>query len=395
MVQCKWCGYSLQPGMIACSSCGTAVPTSEDSTPGQFFQRQDAPAQPQQPFPGAWPSQQPLYLAGQAPAVEPPAYFSAPSPQASFANAQAQQPASAYYAQQSTPVIQPPPPQRRPPLSRGATITYAALALLALVSGLTLILYSAVFHPAQLHQQATATAIAQMNLAVSQTALANAQASATAIAITNATATAQALATAQAVATATALQNIYTQATNGTPVINDPLAGDNYNWDIGNTNDGGGCYFSGGAFHASVRTKNFFLPCIAHATNFSNFAYQVSMTFTHGNSGGIAFRVNANQQNGYLFNVTLGGIYGIFIIKNNQTSADLTSGQSAAINTRPNAANLLTIVARGNNIFMYVNKQFVTSITDGTYAAGQIGVFASDDTVASDVAFTKAEVWKL
>lgn len=365
MVQCKWCGYSLQPGMIACPSCGTPVPTTENSTPGQIFQ-----------------------------GVEPPAYFSAPAPQAPFANAQAQQSAPAYYTQQSTPVM-PPPQQRRPPLSRGATITYAALALLALVSGLLLILYSAVIHPAQLHQQATATAVAQMNLAASQTALANAQASATAIAITNATATAQALATAQAVATATALQNIYTQATNGAPIINDPLAGDNYNWDIGNTNDGGGCFFSGNAFHASVRTKGFFLPCIAHATNFSNFAYQVSMTFTHGNSGGIAFRINAGQQNGYLFNVTLAGIYGIFIIKNNQASATLTSGQSPVINTRPNAANLLTIVARGNNIFMYVNKQFVTSVTDGTYTAGQIGVFASDDSVASDVAFTKAEVWKL
>jgi hypothetical protein len=136
------------------------------------------------------------------------------------------------------------------------------------------------------------------------------------------------------------------------------------------------------------------MTCIAHATNFSNFAYQVSMIFAHGNSGGIALRINANQQNGYLFNVTLGGDYGIFIIKNN-ASTTLTSGQSAAINTRPNAANLLTIVARGNNIFMYVNKQFVTNVTDGTYAAGQIGVFASDDTVASDVAFTKAEVWKL
>jgi hypothetical protein len=349
--------------MIACPSCGTAVPTSETGTPGQIFRE-----------------------------VEPPAYFSAPSPQVQYANAQAQQPTSTFYAQQSTSVM-PQPQQRRPPLSRGATITYAALALLALVSGLTLILYSAVIRPAQLHQQATATAIAQMNLAASQTALANAQASATAIAITNATATAQALATAQAVATATALQNIYTQATNGAPVINDPLAGDNYNWDIGNTNDGGGCFFSGGAIHASVRTKGFFLPCIAHATNFSNFAYQVSMTFIHGNSGGIAFRVN--QQNGYLFGVSSGGIYGVLVIKNNQASTPLTSGQSVAINTRPNAANLLTIVARGDNIFMYVNKQFVTSVTDGTYTAGQIGIFASDDTVASDVAFTNAEVWKL
>ena len=373
MAQCTWCGYFLRPGMIACPSCGTAIPTSENSAPAQIFQGLDAPT------------------LADGPSVESPSYFSAPTPQAPYANAQAQQPSTAYYVQAPAPVM--PPPQSRPPLSRGATITYTVLALLALVSGLTLILYSGVIHPAQLHQQATATAIAQMNLAASQTALANAQASATAIAITNATATAQALATAQAVATATALQNIYTQATGGSPVINDPLAVDNYNWDIGNTTDGGGCFFSGGAFHASVRTKGFFLPCIAHATNFNNFAFQISMTLVHGNSGGIAFRVN--QQNGYLFGVSLGGIYGVLVVKNNQTSTPLTSGQSTAINTRPNAANLLTIVARGNNIFMYINKQFVTSVTDETYSAGQIGVFASDDTAATDAAFTKAEVWKL
>lgn len=439
MVQCTWCGYFLQPGMIACPSCGTAVPAPEHKMPEQSFQGLDAPtlagdsfmettqirdpyeaasgqdfvydndatqitdygihaahppAQPSQPFPDMQPYQQPLYLAGQPPVVEPLASF---TEQMAFANAQAQQPAYApypQYAQQPAPAMKP-PAQRRSPLSRGATVIYAVLAMLAMLSGVSLILYSAVIHPAQLHQQATATAVARMNLQASQTALANAQGSATAIAVANATSTAIAVATAQAVATATALQNVYTQAVSGTPVINDSLAGDNYNWDIGNTNDGGGCFFSGNAFHASVRTKGFFLPCIAHATNFSNFAFQINMTFAHGNSGGLAFRMNGNQQNGYLFNVTLGGVYGIFIIKNNQAGITLTSGQSAAINTGQNAANMLTIVARGNNIFMYVNKQFIASVSDGTYAAGQIGVFASDDSVASDAAFTKAQVWKL
>jgi hypothetical protein len=119
------------------------------------------------------------------------------------------------------------------------------------------------------------------------------------------------------------------------------------------------------------------------------------MTFTHGNSGGIAFRLNGNGQNGYLFGVTLSGVFGIFIIKNNQTGAALTSGQSTNINTHPNAANLLTIVARGNTIFMYINKQFVASASDDTYTAGHIGVFASDDTVPSDAAFSKVQVWKL
>jgi zinc-ribbon domain len=387
MIQCTWCGYPLQPGVITCPSCGTAVPTSENNKPEQFFQGMDAPTLIDAPLKEWTPG-------GQTPIaqkVEPPSYFSMQPQQMPFANAQTQPLA---YAHQPVPAM-PPSNRRRSRLSRGATIIYTVLALIAMFSGVALILYSAVIHPAQLHQQATATAVAQMNLEASQTALANAQASATAVAVVNATGTAIAIATAQAVATATALQNIYTQATSGAAIINDSLSGDNYNWDIGTTNDGGGCFFSGGAFHASVRTKGFFLPCIAHATNFSNFAFQISMTFAHGNSGGIAFRINANQQNGYLFNVTLGGLYGIFIIKNNQAGTTLTSGQSASINTRQNAANLLTIVARGSNIFMYVNKQFVASVNDSTYAAGQIGVFASDDNMPSESAFTKAQIWKL
>ena len=95
-------------------------------------------------------------------------------------------------------------PRQEPGLSRGRATLLAALALVAMLAGFSLILYSAVIHPAQLHSQATATALAVLNVQASQTARANAQASATAIANDNATATAQALATAQAVATSTA-----------------------------------------------------------------------------------------------------------------------------------------------------------------------------------------------
>src|SRR5947209_11894131 len=103
------------------------------------------------------------------------------------------------------------------PSMRGMTILLIGLALLIMASGFGLIYYSAVYHPAQLHAQATGTAQTMQTAEARATALANAQATGTAVAIANATATAQAQATAEVVATATALQNIYNSATSRTP----------------------------------------------------------------------------------------------------------------------------------------------------------------------------------
>ena len=91
-------------------------------------------------------------------------------------------------------------------------------------SGFGLIYYSTVYHPNQLHVQATATVQTRQTEVAQTTVTANAQATGTAVAIANATATAQAQATAAAVATATALQNIYNSATQGSPVLNDSLS---------------------------------------------------------------------------------------------------------------------------------------------------------------------------
>jgi len=438
MTQCKRCGYLLQPGAFFCPSCGTAISNPADNKPAQPFQAFDAPTLGDGPYletaPAARehvarpsqgdsdesgttqitdyglhalqkPAQPPQMSFSDMQSAQSPAYFPTQPPEIPLMNSEPpaaphavsmpERPVYAPYPQQPV-SSRPPQNQHRSRLSRSATITYMLLALVAMLSGLLLILYSAILHPAQLHQQATATAVAQMNLQVSQTALANAQGSATAIAMANATATAQALATAQAVATTTALQNIYTQGTSGTPALNDPLSGYNgYNWDIGVISGGGGCNFSGGAYHVSIQTKGYFLPCLGQSTSFSNFAYQVTMSFVRGDSGGIVFRANSTSANGYLFGITLSGAYSIVPIKNNSANNPISSDTNSAINTSQHASNLLTVIARGNNLFLYINKHFVVNVTDNTFSSGQIGMFASDDSGPTDVAFTKAEVWRL
>src|SRR2546423_2417917 len=131
-------------------------------------------------------------------------------------------------AQQYSPPQQayPPPfpgPQRRRGLSSGMVILFIVLVLL-IIGGSGLILYTAVIQANQLHAQATATAQANATGTAQANATGTAQAAATATTEANATATAQAQATAHLQATATALQTLFTQATSGTPVLNDPLS---------------------------------------------------------------------------------------------------------------------------------------------------------------------------
>jgi hypothetical protein len=44
---------------------------------------------------------------------------------------------------------------------------------------------------------------------------------------------------------------------------------------------------------------------------------------------------------------------------------------------------------------VYVNKQYLASVTDSTYSMGQIGVTAEDLTNSTEVVFSNAKVWKL
>ena len=297
-----------------------------------------------------------------------------------------------------THVPYPPQPQGRRGLSRSLLALFLILALLLISSGIGLIYYTTVARPAQLHAQATATAQTILTNDAHATTVANTQATGTAIAISNATATVQAQATAQAQATVTALQNIYTQATQGTPALNSSLmAQDSYNWDVNDTVDGGGCGFNGGTYHATLFSKNFYFPCFAHATNFSNFAFQVQVKVNQGDEGGLVFRSNSNTDLAefYLFSIDQAGSYRLEVSKDQTHSTSIVEDTSTAIKTGIGQVNLLTVVAKGSALYLYINKQYVGSASDNSYSSGVLGVFASDVTANTDVSFSNAQVWTL
>ncbi len=440
-MQCPSCGTTIPPGARFCPTCGRRIPDQEalqetvspapapepqiDQTatlpdqPNSPASQQAAPSAPswqtesmvadpqprpapppglqagriapsEQYYAGPGPTSDPYRQAEQRQVVLPP---STPPPQ--------QQPfyGSGQQAEQkqaiSIPSTPPPQQQRRRGLSRGMTILLAALALLLILVGAGLIYYANVYHPAQLHAQATATAQTMQTRAAQATSTSIAQATGTAIAEANATATANAQATAFVVATQTALQNIYTSATTGTPALNDPLtANSGSNWDEDLAQGGGGCSFVGGAYHASLFAKGYYFPCFAENTNFKNFAFQIQMTIVNGDAGGLLFRANSSATKFYAFQIASDGSYFLILVQGPSQNTTLLAGNSPVIKQH-SGQNLVTVIARGSTIYLYVNKQYIGSATDSTYTSGQIGVFAVDHSNPTDVAYSNAQVWNL
>lgn len=283
-------------------------------------------------------------------------------------------------------------PSQRQPLSRPMLLLSTTVALLLMLSGMSLIYYTAIAHPAQLRSQATATVQTILTSNAHSTAIANTQATGTAQAFANATATAQA----QAQATVTALQALYTQVTSGTPALASTLAfQDGVNWDVYSTPDGGGCNFSNGALHASVFTKNYYVPCLAHNSSFTNFAYQVQMTMLEGDEGGLMVRSDDANNHFYVFSIGHDGTYRFYVVKDNNNSLSLVDDTSSIIKTGAGQSNTLTLIAQGATFYLYINQQYVASASDTSFASGEVGVAASDTTNNTDVAFTNAKVWSL
>jgi hypothetical protein len=249
-----------------------------------------------------------------------------------------------------------------------------------------------------------ATAIANAN--ITATAVANAHATATTIARVNATATAASIAH----ATATALANAHATATTSTIAANpnpyppgvgklallDPLSDNRrgFSWSENSTN----CVFTGGAYHVIAPDSRSSAYCTARSTNFVNFAYEVQMKIIKGDIGGIIFRANSTNSNFYLFYVSQTGFYELFLCSGNNCKPIMSPTFSAAINKGLNATNVVAVVATGTIITLYINRQRVASVNNGTFNHGQIGVVASPFATAghpTEVVYNNARAWTL
>lgn len=273
----------------------------------------------------------------------------------------------------------------RPPTSRGSRspmsipsgVIVGAIAVLLILGGVSI--FAFLRGSGGLPIGATPTPQAQLNT----TATVWAHATSTAIAQANVPAT----------ATATALQNIYTQATSGTPALSDPLSQqDSHNWD-----ESANCAFVGGTYHASSSLTDNFFTCTlnAQASNFGDLAFQVHMAIIRGDYGGMYFRTNSTGTDYYTFTVDQSGQYSFDVYKGNNYLKTVSNSSGSAFKKGLNQSNLLTVVARSSNFYLYMNGQFVARWSDASYSAGGIGLLAGDNTHPTEVAFSDLRVWSI
>lgn len=391
-------GYGNERGALILT---IAIVGSEQSTPQTYLSRDsDNPTEFIQSLPPP-------------PPVTPPSIYPASSPQNRDMHYSARE-QQGFYADQTqqarpaTPVYNPQPvqayPQYQPPmgqtparrgLSKGMLALLVVLILL-IIGASGVIFYVTAIQPAQLQAQATSTAQAHSTGTAQANATSTAQVMATNQAQAQATNTAVAQATNQAKATVTALTSIYTQATSGTPAMNDPMVQQDTNqWELDNKTGGGGCAFSNGSYHASMPQAGFFAPCYAQNSSFNNFAFQVQMTILKGDRGGLIFRSDGSSKF-YLFRIDQNGAYNLFLYTNSNSTKNLLEGTAPAIiHTGLNASNTIAVVAKGSTIYLYVNQKYLASTTNSTYSSGSIAVFAEDHTNATEVAFSNVQVWQL
>lgn len=184
-------------------------------------------------------------------------------------------------------------------------------------------------------------------------------------------------------------QSLYNQVTATTPAFSEPLttlnAGD---W---SGPDPAQCSFTSQGLRLNVPSNASSVLCTASASNYNDFAYQVQLKVARG-QGGLVFR--GNSAGVYLLEIDAQQqVFGLVSIAGGNSTANgkiLMSSQSSSINVTPNQTNLLAIIARGNKLYVYINKQFVNSVTDNTSSAGAIGVVCFRDT---DITFSNAQVW--
>ncbi len=306
----------------------------------------------------------------------------------------------------------PPPPRERVSQgpSRGVKVVTTLLALILIAGGVGFIIFAANSQYSEalkaarsFRVSATARGIANARATVTQVRRETAIPLETAQAQIVASATAQALPTVtiqaennNASATATIQNNALAQATTGTPQLDDPLADNSLNnrWDVGYSNNSGtGCNFSNSAYKVQEAVLGMLQPCFADTTNYSNFAYQVTMAMETQGEGGLIFRGNKTQGRYYLFTIDSNSNYA-FAVYNGSQGVILTRGKNAAIMGGIGASNTLAILAQGGSLALFVNQTYIDGVNDTALSAGQVGVAAVDASLPTTINFSDARVWK-
>ncbi len=350
-MQCTSCGTLLPPGASTCPNCGAPVAPPQ-AAPSQPIERTPSfydeyiPFTDQETPPAATPALPPPAL---PPPVEPPPPLATiPYMQTAPPYMQATEAGEELTA---PPIVSPTPPRRMPFLV--LTTAISILSLLVIVVLVFLLIHNA-------------DANSSVQTPKNQFGTSDPQA-------------------------------IYTQVTNKTPTINDVFSSKaTSSWTPSSTTTGS-CIVSGISLHATAPQGGDII-CGSTALNVGNFACQVQITLTTGDSSGLIFRANSTSLQAYVIELTSQGSY---LLGTGQSGATnfkvLAEGNNSAINVGHGPSNLLTIIAQGSMLYVYVNKQFIVSTSDSSSSSGLMGIAGggSITNVAVDATFSHFQVWNL
>jgi serine/threonine protein kinase len=154
------------------------------------------------------------------------------------------------------------------------------------------------------------------------------------------------------------------------------------------------CRFSANGYHVRVEGQDGEQDCLGRETHYEDFVLQVRMTIQRGEGGGLLFRAYSDPRLLYRFSITATGSYALAI----EPGDDGPRGRSTAIKTGYNQENTLTVIARDEQILLYINGQYVDQWRDRQSLSGSIGVCAVRGKHSSrpvDVVFREIKVWVL
>jgi hypothetical protein len=160
------------------------------------------------------------------------------------------------------------------------------------------------------------------------------------------------------------------------------------------------CIYSTGVYRIVEANAGVFFPCDAHG-NFTNFAYEVKMTFVTGSTsrGGMLLR---DGHNGHFYTYDLGpdGSYVLwwYPTGSGSTARQLASGIAANFRKGLGQTNTLAVVADGSTFQLYVNFDNIKTVlipSSMLYTSGDVGLYTFSGGSASQVQYTDARLWSL
>jgi serine/threonine protein kinase len=213
--------------------------------------------------------------------------------------------------------------------------------------------------------------------------------------------------TPNATLTVNAGNQLYKQVTGKSPTFQSSLAEQDANaWRI--TSDAiGTCSFTDGGYSLSMQNppqqKVTDIVCLEQARTFTDFAFQVDMTFANNDDsdyGGIVVR--ATEKLSYCFLIGLDQLYKFGIAAKNCRT--LAADYLSDVHVKQNQSNRLTVIAQGSEISLYIDGQFLIAVHDTSLSQGAVGVSAEHYVITNQfpippptthVIFHNATLWVL